>query len=53
MMLSIAWQFLKFLWYRNSVHASCVCIDMAWAMNNRDLRDTAEYFKGVLENRRS
>jgi hypothetical protein len=47
------WCIVQFLFARSSMRASCVAIDLAEYMTDKDLRDMADYFKAVVENRQT
>ena len=42
---------LRWLWRKDSESASCVCIDLADTMSDKDLREMSDYFRAVIENR--
>ena len=42
---------IYWLMRRDSDAAQCVCIEMAHRMDDKGLRDMADYFNAVLENR--
>lgn len=44
---------IYWLMRRDSDAAQCVCIEMAHRMDDKGLRDMADYFKAMLENRNS
>lgn len=41
------------LWRRDTESAACLCIVVSERMSDKDLRDIAEYFKALLDNRQS
>ncbi len=43
--------FIRYLFRRTSTNASVVCIIVSESMTNKDLRDIAEYFRSLIENR--
>lgn len=51
-MIDLIIQFAKFLRRRDSESAACVCIIISSWMDSKDLRDIADYFKAVKENRK-
>lgn len=45
--------FIRYLWKRDSDSAQIVCINVMYDMDDRGLRDMAQCFEAVLEQRRS
>jgi hypothetical protein len=49
--MSVLKAIVRLLWYRDSQAAVCLCIDLAWWMDRKDLKDMADYFIAVRDSK--